>query len=114
MTFRYYLSNILYGCVFLGMTVFRWHQAIAEGDLWIWDYLVMLSVISCFLFPYAKKAVENIVLKYTTSESWVTGAWTDTCLKSGVMGLYHGILFIFSIPIGLLSIIYIQLSKKAT
>ncbi|HHR6116721.1 hypothetical protein GKR59_15915 [Providencia alcalifaciens] len=105
---EYYLKNIGWGV--FGCILFLW---LCRGEPTQSYILISVFLIASALFyPFSKKAIELVALTFTGKNFWNTGIFANTALKSGIYAIYYMFCFIFSIPIGLIFIIF-SLSKKS-
>lgn len=111
MTLKYYLGNLCLGLVVFGIIAFGWHD---EPQTTAMRTLMGLGLLSGLIFPFAKKTIERIALKYSTREQWTTGFYTETPMKSGLYAVYFLLIFVVAIPVGAIYLLYLTVSKKAT
>lgn len=111
MTLKYYLGNLCLGLVMFGIIAFGWHD---EPQTTTMRTLMGLGLLSGLIFPFANKAIERIALKYSTRGQWTTGFYTETPMKNGLYAFYFMLIFVVSIPIGVIYLLYLAVSKKAT
>ncbi|AEN65112.1 Colicin E1 (microcin) immunity protein [Enterobacter soli] len=111
MTLKYYLGNLCWGLVVFGIIAFGWHDELQTTTMKIFMVLAMLSGL---IFPFAKKAIERIALKYSTREQWTTGFYTETPMKNGLYAFYFMLIFVVAIPVGVIYLLYLAISKKCT
>ncbi|CRY53588.1 Colicin E1 (microcin) immunity protein [Yersinia intermedia] len=104
---KYYIKNIFWGLVFVAIAYYYWQEDPVNKKTILIFYF---SVINCFLYPFSKKLIEHIVLKFTKKEFWQQDFFT-----SSVGGSLQAILFLFcfisSIPFGILYIIHLNFKK---
>ncbi|WP_312691694.1 colicin E1 family microcin immunity protein [Kosakonia sp.] len=110
MTAKYYCKNIFWGLFFLAGFAWAWSQDMQDR---VSQYFFVLSLLSCPLYPFAKKGVETLALRFTTRAFWQRGYFTETPGKNGLYALYYGACFLFAIPLGLGYLLYLLLNKKA-
>ncbi|HIC2035988.1 colicin E1 family microcin immunity protein [Enterobacter soli] len=111
MTLKYYLGNLCLGLVVFGIIAFGWHD---EPQTTAMRTLMGLGLLSGLIFPFAKKAIERIALKYSTREQWTTGFYTETPMKNGLYAVYFLLIFVVAIPVGAIYLLYLAVSRKAT
>lgn len=111
MTKKYYLSNVHWGLIIFGIAVFLMREDFYDPRI---KLLVVLSFVSALFFPFAKKAIETIALKYSTRESWTTGMYTETPMKNGLYAMFYMLIFIVTIPVAGFYLLYLASGKKAT
>ena len=111
MTLKYWLKSSLYGGLCFAITIYL---LLERPQTALVQQLMVLALFSFLLFPFAKSAVERVVLRYTTREDWMTGMFIETPMKSGLYAMYYLALFAVSIPLGLIYLIFLALTKKAT
>lgn len=107
MTISYYWRNELIALCILSFVVADWFIHPADEDIIL--ILRIIASISCPLFPFAKRIIELIALRFTTQRFWHTGFFSDDIGKSGLYALYWLACFFFAIP---LSGIYLFMNKK--
>ncbi|MGQ5716846.1 colicin E1 family microcin immunity protein [Enterobacter cloacae] len=111
MTLKYYLGNFYWGLVLFGIIAFVWHD---EPQTTTMKTFLGLALLSGLIFPFAKRAIERIALKYSTTEQWTTGFYTETPMKNGLYAVYFMLIFVAAIPVGVIYLLYLAVSKKAT
>ncbi|WP_312315305.1 colicin E1 family microcin immunity protein [Atlantibacter sp.] len=111
MDIKYYVRNSIYGLIVFGIGVFILRN---DTDVPVVRLLIALGFVSCLFFPFAKKAIETVALKYSTIEDWTTGAYIETPMKSGLYAMYYMVIFAVTIPIAIIYLIYLAATKKAT
>jgi hypothetical protein len=102
----YYLKNLIIGLVIFSICVY-----ILRSDDNAIVYIVV-SGINAFLFPFAKKLVENTAFRYSSKKFWGSGP-LSTAAANGGYALLYGFYFMFSIPLGLIFIISFYIKKNA-
>lgn len=110
MNLKYYLHNFLPGLIIFGITVYILRDKPRTGLI---QNLFVLATGCGLMFPFAKRCIEHIVLRYTRPEQWTTGLWGETSAKSGIYAMYYMLIFAIAIPLGTGYVIYMTLSKKA-
>jgi hypothetical protein len=65
MDIRYYIKNIFWGLIITGIVYYTWDKNPESERLTI---TLTLSIISCILYPYSKKIIEKIALRYSTKK----------------------------------------------
>lgn len=91
------------------------------GDLFLYSYLgselkykslmLFISVVGITIFLFAKWAVESFFLMFTTREFWNRGLFMDAAGKTGGLAIYGGVVFLLSIPITLVFIITLFITR---
>lgn len=95
MTKNYYLKNLFWGLLFFCMFLYSWYPDKEKMII-----ATLFSLPSSLLYPYAKKLIENIALRYTTREFWSKGLFIETPAKSGAYAIFYMFCFIFALPLG--------------
>lgn len=111
MDLRYYLRNVIYGLMYFAILAFVLRNNVHEPVVRL---IIILSFISTIFFPFAKKAVETVALKYSTTEDWTTGINVETPAKNGVYAIYYLLIFAVTIPVTVVYLIYLVSRKKTT
>jgi len=103
---KYYLKNLPWGIFFLTIYIFsswgRLHHGYPE---------LVLFILSAILFPFSKWIIGSLALKFTSKSFWYKGIFRETAGKNGLYALYYLFCFILSIPLGIISLIYLLLKK---
>ena len=82
------------------------------GDDFKYQTLILVvSLFGVFMYPISKWVVEDLFLRFTTKEFWNKGLFMDTAGKSGVLAIYSGIVFIFTIPILMLYLVIVFVKR---
>ncbi|KGA44086.1 hypothetical protein BI323_06360 [Yersinia ruckeri] len=105
---KYYINNVGWGVFFL--CVFLW-----QSNTWLENNLILawsILIISTLLYPFSKKLIEIIALIYTKKEFWHKGIFSEDIGKNGLYAIYYIFCFIFSIPLGVLCIIFLSIKKS--
>lgn len=103
---NYFLKNLAIGLVMFFICAF-----ISRGD----DNAEVVFIVAganALLFPFAKRAVENVVFRYTRKDFWSSGP-VLTGAANGGYTLVYGFYFALAIPIGLLFLISLYVKRKA-
>ena len=64
-------------------------------------------------YPFAKNAIENFALRFTTREFWNAGILADGVGKNSLLLFYYALCFALAIPLGLPRLIYLGFKRKA-
>lgn len=109
MTKSYYLRNVFWGFIPIVVLAFNW---VFRPQNQYTEELMIFSVISCVLLPFAKLGIEKLMLKFTTTDFWTTGFFESDVGTNGLRAIYYLFCFVFAIPV---SVIYFvgSLIKKA-
>lgn len=110
MDIKYYLRNVIYGLMIFGVGSYIIRNDTGEPVVRL---LIGLSYVSSVFFPFAKKAIETVALKYSTIEDWTTGTYIETPMKSGLYAMYYMAIFAVTIPVAIIYLIYLVSTKKA-
>jgi len=62
-------------------------------------FVIFVIFAGAVLFPLSKWVVEFFSLKFTSRDFWSRGLFIDTPAKMGLIAMYHGFVFVFSVPI---------------
>ncbi len=81
----YYLKNIHWGLIIYGIAVYLMRDNFNEPKVKV---LLVIFFFNLLLFPFAKKRIERLVLKYSSRQCWTTGFYTETPMKSGVYAFF--------------------------
>lgn len=103
---KYYFKNLIFGLFMFFICAF-----ISRAD----DNAVVVFIVAganALFFPFARRAVENIVFRYIRKDFWSSGP-VLTGAANGGYTLVYGFYFAFAIPIGLLFLISLYVKKKA-
>lgn len=98
MTWSYYLKNILWGLFYTSAVYGAWYKNPESERLTL---ILILSVISCVLTPFAKKLIEIVALRYSTKEFWQQDFFVSS-VGGSVQVIYDLFCLIFSIPLAAL------------
>lgn len=109
MTLKYYLHSFLPGLIVFGVTIFILRDRPQTGLI---QSLYLLAVCCALIFPFAKRCIERIALRFTRPEYWTTGMWAETSGKSGIYAMYYMLIFAIAIPLGTGYVIYLAISKQ--
>ncbi|HDL7813836.1 TPA: hypothetical protein PXP47_003883 [Yersinia enterocolitica] len=107
---KYYIKNILWGLVFVAIAYYSWQENPDNNKTTLFLYF---SVISCALYPFSKKFVVNIMLKFAKKEFWQQDFFTSS-VGGSIQAISFLFCFIFAIPFGILYIIHLKLKKSPT
>jgi len=110
MTWKYYLVSSIWGLTFLGFIIFIWSR---DRENSILQWILIAGFFSCFLYPFAKNAIENFALRFTTREFWNAGILADGVGKNSLLLFYYALCFALAIPLGLPRFIYLGFKRKA-
>jgi hypothetical protein len=102
----YYLKNLI-----IGLVLFSIFAYVIKSDDNAVVYFLLFGV-NAFLFPFAKRAIEDIVFRYTGKDFWRKGP-IRTGAANGGYALLYGFYFVLAIPLGMLFLILICFKKKA-
>ena len=72
----------------------------------------VVSGLNAFLFPFSKRAVENIVFRYTQKKFWESGP-SRTAAANGGYALLYLFYFALAIPFGMLFLISLYIKNRA-
>ena len=108
--YKYYLRNIHCGLIIYGIADNLMREDFNEQIVKI---IMVNFFFNCMLFPFAKKTIETLALKYSTRESWETGFYTETSMKNSVYAIYYMAIFIAAIPVYVACLLYLFTRKKA-
>ena len=111
MTLKAYLKGLFFGVLYITPSYILWRANAADPLIRLFAFS---SIISAFLFPLSKYAVEKSVLFFTSVDFWRRGFFTDTPAKSGLLVIYYGLCFAVAIPVGAAYLIYSFVKRKAT
>lgn len=101
-----FFKNLVIGLVMFFICAF-----VSRAD----DNAVVVFIVAganALLFPFAKRAVENIVFRYIRKNFWSLGP-VLTGAANGGYTLVYGFYFVFAIPIGLLFLISLYIKKRS-
>lgn len=102
----YYLKNLIIGLVMFSICAF----VLKADDDAVISFLVI--GVNAFLFPFAKRAIEDIVFRYTRKDFWGSGP-LRTGAANGGYALLYGVYFALAIPLSVLFFIKVYINKKA-
>ncbi len=111
MTLKYYLGNFYWGLIVFAIAAYLLHD---EPQTTTVKALMALALFSGLLFPFAKKGMESVALKYSKREAWPRGLHADTAAGTGLYAMYYMVVFAVAIPVGIVYLISLMFSKKAT
>lgn len=95
MTLTEYQKNLIWPlCIFAMITI----NLYIDPDDKTWWVVWYMSIFNTFLYPFSKKMVETIALKFTTKEHWHRGIWYDTPAKNPVYAIYYLFCYFIAIP----------------
>lgn len=103
MNLRYYLRNVIYGLMCYVIIVFILRNDVHEPVVRL---IIGFSFVNTIFFPFAKRAVETVALKYSTIDDWTKGANVETPAKNGVYAIYYMVIFAVTIPVAIIYLIY--------
>lgn len=107
MSKKYYIQNMCWGW-FIGSCVL--YLSLGDDVKYKTAYLI-IAIYGIALFPLSKWVIEWFFLKFTTREFWNSGLFIDTPGKMGLLAMYHGAVFLLSIPITIIFIIIIYIKR---
>ncbi|ELY5941296.1 hypothetical protein SNN83_004470 [Cronobacter malonaticus] len=105
----YYFRNIHWGLIIYFIALYLMREDLDQPDV---KMLLSILLINSLLFPFAKKAIEKLALKFSTRESWMTGFYTETPMKNGIYAIYYMVIFIVVIPVSVACLLYSLTRKK--
>ncbi|HHL2560735.1 TPA: colicin E1 family microcin immunity protein [Yersinia enterocolitica] len=105
---KYYIKNILWGLIFVAIAYYSWQENSDNKKTMLFFYF---SVISCVLYPFSKKLVENVIFKFTKKEFWQQDFFTSS-VGGSMQAILFLLCFIFAVPFSVLYIVYLFLKKK--
>lgn len=108
MSKKYYIYNFFGGLLCFIIHLMIYWDEIKSGDGVVF---LFIALINTALFPFSKRLIENIALKYTKRDFWNRGFFMDTPGKMGGVALYYLFCFIFSIPFAIIFITYYYIKK---
>lgn len=106
MTRKYYLKNMLLGCVVACIVIYVWSGEHRE-------FVVLVSIIHAILFPFSRMLIENSILRVTSKKFWTSGYFTDVAPKSGLFAIYYLLGFILAVPFSILYFIFFTLKDSS-
>lgn len=107
MSKQYYIQNMCWGWFMGGFILYlSWGDDIKYKTAYL-----IIAVYGIILFPLSKWVIECFFLKFTTREFWNRGVFMDTPGKMGGLAIYHGTVFLFSIPITLFLLLGLLVKK---
>lgn len=107
MTLKYYFKNLLFGLLCLISSYIIWRDN--RGPVFLG--ILAASVISFLVFPFAKKAMENVALYLVPEDFWHKGVFIDIPQKSTLYIFYYILCFAIAVPVGLIYILHLLLKK---
>ncbi|WP_338573785.1 colicin E1 family microcin immunity protein [Pseudomonas canadensis] len=102
----YYLKNLVIGLVMFAICFF----VFKSDDDAVLSFLV--TGVNAFLFPFAKRLVEDVVFRYTRKDFWSSGPLM-TGAANGGYALLYGVYFALAIPLSVVFFIRMYIAKKA-
>ena len=70
MTLKYYLHSLLPVFIMFGITLYTlW----GEPRTALSQILCLLAALCLLMFPFAKRCIEQVALRYTRTKDWTTG-----------------------------------------
>lgn len=111
MTLKEYLKGLFFGVLYITPSYILWRE---NADDPLIRLFVFSSIVSAFLFPLSKYAVEKFALFFTRVDFWKRVFFIDTPAKSGLLVIYYGLCFAVAIPVGTAYLIYSIFKEKAT
>lgn len=102
----YYLKNLIIGLVIFTICAFVFKS---DADAAVF---FLIYGINAFLFPFAKRLVEDLVFRYTSKYFWRSGP-LRTGAANGGYALLYGFYFALAFPLGLLFFIRFCIKKKS-
>ncbi|MEX2904811.1 colicin E1 family microcin immunity protein [Pseudomonas rhodesiae] len=103
---NYYLKNLIIGLVLFSIGTFEF-KSDANAVMFF-----LIYGINAFLFPFAKRLVEDLVFRYTSKYFWRSGP-LRTGAANGGYALLYGFYFALAVPLGLLFLIMLCIKKKS-
>ncbi|WP_395600169.1 MULTISPECIES: Cki family colicin immunity protein [Pseudomonas] len=103
---KYYFKNLIFGLFMFFICAFYSRSDDNAAVVFI------VAGVNALLFPFAKRAVENIVFRYIR-KGFLSSGPVLTGAANGGYALVYGFYFAFAIPIGLLFLINLYVKKKA-
>ncbi|WP_145517481.1 colicin E1 family microcin immunity protein [Yersinia mollaretii] len=98
---KYYIKNIFWGLLFVAITYYAWQESPDNKKITLLFYT---SIISCVLYPFSKKLIEDITLKFTKKEFWQQDFFTSS-VGGSLQAILFLFCFVFAIPFGLVYLI---------
>lgn len=109
MTLKYYLHSLLPGFIMFGITLYTlW----GEPRTALSQILYLLAALCMLMFPFAKRCIEQVALRYTRTKDWTTGMWGENSAKSGIYAIYYMLIFAIAIPQGAGYMVCLAIRKK--
>ncbi|MCO8049898.1 colicin transporter [Proteus penneri] len=106
-TKQYYIKNMYWGW-FIGALFL---YSCLEYELKYESLILLISIAGIVLYPLAKWGIECFFLQFTTREFWNRGLFLDTAGKAGGLALYSFIVFLLSIPITMIFILFVLVKR---
>ncbi|WP_193016246.1 colicin E1 family microcin immunity protein [Proteus sp. FME41] len=106
-TKQYYINNMCWGW-FIGLCFLylSWNDEFRYKNIYL-----IINIYGTIFFPVSKWAVESFFLGFTTREFWNRGLFSDTAGKAGGLALYSFIVFLLSIPITIIFILFVLVKR---
>lgn len=101
---NFYLKSFI-----VGLFIFCMSVSVFKSDDKAAIYILICGV-NALLFPLAKRAIENVVFRFTGKTFWGTGP-LKTAASQGGHVLLWAFYFVFAIPLGALYLIWLYLKK---
>lgn len=105
-----YLKNLLWPVTIFIIISLNFY--LDPGDK-LWRAIWYISIFNTFLYPFSKKMVEIIALKFTTSDYWHSGIWFDTPAKNPVYAIYYLFCYLIAIPASVIYFIITIIKSKS-
>ncbi|WP_040265332.1 colicin E1 family microcin immunity protein [Pseudomonas rhodesiae] len=102
----YYLKNLIIGLGLFSICAFA-SKSDANAVIFF-----LICGINAFLFPFAKRLVEDLVFRYTSKDFWRSGP-LRTGAANGGYALLYGFYFALAVPLSLLFLIVFYIKKKS-
>jgi len=106
MNAKYYAIHFCFGLMMLALFAYPWITNPVEPRNQI---MAAVALVNCFLYPFSKLALENLVMRVGGKGVWKKKFFTiDPVGNSKIRALHWIFSFIFAIPISLMALPFMK------
>lgn len=106
MNAKKYAVHFCWGLMMLSVFVAPWitHPEVPKNQI-----MAAVALVSCFLYPFSKLALESLITKLAGEEIWKSKSFTDHPVGNNkIVALFWAFSFIFAIPVCFLALFFMK------
>lgn len=111
MEVKCYLKDLAWGVILFCSVLYVFYLEADKASYEFYGGLLFFG-LNALLFPFSKRGVESLVLRYTSRRFWTTGFFMESPAKNGAYALFYVLCFFFAIPFGVIYLVWFLLGKR--